>query len=78
MGTIGILPAGVRLDEWPGVTLPEAPQDDPEVAGLREELRRSMPYLASQLEILAKVRQLRDLAGRVAGPAPPKLTTRKS
>lgn len=78
MRRCGTLPAGVRLDDWPAAPVLEALEDTPEITSLREELRKSMPYLARQLEILDKVRQFRDLAGRVVAPPPAKLTTRKS
>jgi hypothetical protein len=48
------------------------------VVRLKEELRRCMPQLVAQLESLALLRQVRDLAGRLAGPQPVKLTIRRS
>jgi D-serine deaminase-like pyridoxal phosphate-dependent protein len=78
MKTITLLPAGVRLDGWPEVTTPQPPQDAPEVAQLREELRKSMPHLSCVLDMLAQLRPLRDLAGRLAAPQPVKVKTQKS
>jgi hypothetical protein len=75
---IGTVPAGVRLDAWPGTPPPEAPQDSPEVAQLREELRKSMPQMVGVLETLSKLQQMRDLAGRVAGPQPAKMKLHRS
>lgn len=78
MKTFTTLPAGVRLDTWPDTTIPEPPQDTPEVAQLREELRKAMPQLAGVLDMLAKLRPLRDLAGTLAAPHPAKVDTRRS
>ncbi len=75
---IGTAPAGVRLDIWPDAPPPEAPQDSPEIARLREELRKSMPQMAGVLETLSKLQQLRDLAGRLAGPQPAKMNLHRS
>jgi hypothetical protein len=57
-------PAGIRLDGWPAAPASQPAQDCPEVARLREELRRRMPELVAVLELLEKIRPLRDLAGR--------------
>jgi hypothetical protein len=65
------------LDAWPVPQVPSPPQDPPEVASLKEELQRSMPRLAAQLEVLAVLRQIRELAGRLAGPQPAQLITQK-
>jgi hypothetical protein len=78
MRSINVLPPGVRLDAWPSVAAPPIPQDPPEVVRLKEELRRTMPELARQLDSLAILQQIRDLAGRLAGPQPAQLTTRRS
>jgi hypothetical protein len=75
---IGTMPAGVRLDAWPDALPPEAPQDSPEVAQLREELRKSMPQMVGVLETLSKLQQMRDLAGRLAGPQPVKMKLHRS
>jgi hypothetical protein len=78
METSGTLPAGVRLDTWPDTTAPKAPQDTPEVAQLREELRKSMPEFVGVLDLLAKLRPMQELAGRLAAPQPAKLIIHKS
>ncbi len=78
MITVGTLPPGVRLDAWPAAPSSQAPQDSPEVAQLREELRKSMPEFAGVLEILDKLRPLRDLAGRLAAAQPAKVTIKRS
>jgi hypothetical protein len=78
MRSINTLPAGIRLDAWPIQPAPPPPQDPPIVVGLKEELRKSMPELAVQLETLAVLRQIRDLAGRVAGPQPAKIITHQT
>jgi hypothetical protein len=78
MRTISTLPPGVRLDAWPNGAASQTPQDAPEVAQLREELRKAMPEFAGVLEMLAKLRPIRDLAGRLAAPQPGKLITQKS
>jgi succinate dehydrogenase/fumarate reductase flavoprotein subunit len=75
---IGTVPAGVRLDAWPDTSPPEAPQDSPEVAQLREELRKSMPQMVGILETLDRLQQMRDLAGRLAGPQPAKMKLHRS
>jgi hypothetical protein len=75
---IGTVPAGVRLDAWTDTPPPETPQDSPEVARLRDELRKSMPQMADVLETLSKLQQMRDLAGRVAGPRPAKTKLHRS
>jgi len=75
---IGTLPAGVRLDAWPEVPTSEATQDSPEVAQLRDELRKSMPQVMGVLEILGKLQYMRDLAGRVSGPQPAKMRLHRS
>lgn len=77
MNTFNTLPAGVRLDVWLEATSPLPAQDTPEVAQLRDELRRSMPEFVRVLEILAKMRPIRDLAGRLAAPQPVQLTIQK-
>jgi hypothetical protein len=71
------MPPGVRLDSWPSNAAPQPPKDSPEIANLREELRNSQPYLADQMDMLAKLRELRDLASRMTGPPPARLTTRE-
>lgn len=76
MRTVGTLPPGVRLDTWP--VAPSSPQDSPDVAQLREELRKSMPQFASVLEMFEKLRPLRDLAGRLAAAQPAKVTLKRS
>ncbi len=78
MNTFSTLPAGMRLDAWLEVSTAQAPQDTPEVAQLRDALRKSMPQFADVLELLAKLRPIRDLAGRMAAPQPAQLITRKS
>jgi hypothetical protein len=70
------MPAGVRLDAWPRP--PEALQDSPEVAQLREELRKSVPQVVIVLDMLAKLGPARDLAGQLAGPQPAKLKMHRS
>lgn len=61
---IGTIPAGVCLDAWPNTT--EAVQDSPEVAELREELRRSLPQVAIVLETIAKLQYAGDLRKKSA------------
>jgi hypothetical protein len=78
MNPFTTLPAGVRLDDWPAAAEDQSPQDSPEVAQLREELRKSLPRLAEVLEMLDRLRPMRDLAGRLAAPQPAKLTIQKS
>lgn len=78
MRMVGTVPAGVRLDVWPDAPSPEAPQDAPEVARLREELRKSMPQMVGVLDMLEKLRPIRDLAGRLAGPQPAKMKLHRS
>ncbi len=56
MAMFGNMPAGVRLDPWPVAANPVATQDSPEVAHLREELRKSVPQMVVVLETLAKLR----------------------
>jgi hypothetical protein len=70
-------PAGVRLDSWPTAVAPSPPQDSPEVANLRDALRNSQPYLVSQMDMLDKLRNLRDLASRMVGPPPALLTSKE-
>jgi hypothetical protein len=72
------LPAGVRLDAWPHNPVPEPPQDTPEIARLRELLRHSMPEFVGVLDLLASLRPVQDLAGRLAAGQPAKLTTQRS
>jgi hypothetical protein len=78
MNTFGTLPAGVRLDAWPDESPSQAPEDAPEIAQLREELRKSMPQVAEMLEMLTKLRPIRDLKGRLAAPQPAGLITKRS
>ena len=69
------VPAGVRLDEWPESSPPPTPQDPPEVARLRAELRKSMPQFTLMFEMLAKLRPIQDLTARLAGPVQAQLIT---
>lgn len=78
MNNFSTLPAGVRLDSWPDMSTCQAPQDAPEVAQLREELRKAMPEFTDVLDTLAKLRHIQDLAGRLAGPAPVRVIVQKS
>lgn len=78
MRTFDTVPAGIRLDAWPDAPPRETPQDSPQVAQLREELRKSMPQIASVLEMLGKLRPMRDLAVRIAGPQPAKMKMHRS
>jgi hypothetical protein len=75
---ISALPAGIRLDDaWPRESAPE-PCDAPEVAQLRDELRKSMPEMAGMLETLATYRPIQELVGRLAAPQAAKLVTHRS
>lgn len=78
MRTLVTVPAGVRLDVWPEPPPSAADKDTPEVAKLREELRKSMPQIANVLDILSKLRSVRDLSGRLAGPQPASMQTYRS
>jgi hypothetical protein len=78
MKPFGILPPGVRLDAWVIEKASQPAEDAPEVARLREELRKSMPELTCVLEMLAKLRPAQDLAARLAGPPPAQLIHQKS
>ena len=69
MKLIGTIPAGIRLDAWPTTLPSKAPEDSPEVAEIRQELRKSMPQVVAVLDVLAKLQTVRDLAGRLAGLA---------
>jgi hypothetical protein len=75
MRALATLPAGVRLDAWPTSPSLVTCEDSPEIANLREELRKSLPYLAGQLDLLGRVSQLRDLSSRLTGPRPMTLAT---
>jgi hypothetical protein len=70
MNPIVILPAGIRLDAWPTMQPAKAPEDSPEVAELRRELRKAMPEMTAIFDMFSKLQPLRDLAGRLAGPQP--------
>jgi hypothetical protein len=77
MKSVTVLPAGIRLDAWPQTSTPEPLPDAPEVAALREELRKSMPQVAAMLEMLAKLRPIHELTGRLGAPHPAQLVTFK-
>jgi len=49
------LPPGIRLDSWSTEPSPVPAQDSPEVAQLREELRKSMPRFTAMMELLARI-----------------------
>jgi hypothetical protein len=68
MNSFFTLPAGIRLDPWPEVTPSLSPEDPPEIAALREEMRKSMPEVATMLEEMNELRPIQDLAARFAGP----------
>jgi hypothetical protein len=68
----------MRLDGWPAAPAAEVPQDTPEVAQLREELRKAMPEIVPILEMLDRLRPMRELAGRRAAHPPAKMTMKKS
>ena len=70
MKPIEFLPAGIRLDAWQTMQPTKAPEDSPEVAEIRQELRKSMPETMVIFDVLAKLQPLRDLAGKLAGPQP--------
>lgn len=72
------LPAGIRLDEWSDLAATKSEPDAPEVAELREEFRKSMPQVASIFDMLAKLRPINELAGRVRAPVPTKVITRRN
>jgi hypothetical protein len=78
MTPLGVIPPGMRLDAWPAEAKLATPADSPEVAQLREELRKTMPEITSYLDLLAKLRPLQDLAGQLAAPQPAKLIIQRS
>ena len=77
MNSFNRLPAGVRLDVWPQSERREPPTDPPEVAELREELRKAVPQFVVMLDVLNKLRSVQDLAGRLAGPAQAEVATER-
>jgi len=68
MNPLGTLPPGVRLDSWPNQPVLQTSQDHPEVARLKEELRKRMPELIKVLEVLAALSPIQELAGKLAAP----------
>jgi hypothetical protein len=68
-----LLPPGVRLDEWP--KSPEPVGESLTVAELQGELRKAMPEAFELLEALRDVRQIQELAARLAGPIQGQLVT---
>jgi hypothetical protein len=73
--SITTLPAGIRLDAWPGIAMNMPQPYAQEVDELRLELRRLMPNVMIQLEVLDQTRQLRDLLSRTAVSIPITFTT---
>jgi hypothetical protein len=74
-----MLPAGIRLDDvWPSSPTSQPPVDEPEIAQLRQELRKAMPQVAEMLETMAKLRPIQELMGRLASPQPAEVITHKS
>ena len=77
MNTFNKLPAGVRLDGWQELPACEPAVDAPEVAELREELRKAVPEFAGMLELLSKLRPVQEMAARIAGPAQWRVVTQR-